>query len=40
VIDKFRDVVSEKQLQMLTVEQRKEMGDSFARQCTGLEKDI
>jgi len=27
-------------LQMLTVEQRKEMGDSFARQCIGLEKDI
>jgi len=40
VIDKFRDVVSEKQLQMLTVEQRTEMGDTFARQCTGLEKEI
>lgn len=40
VIDKFREVVSERQLQMLTVEQRTEMGDTFARQCTGLEKDI
>ena len=40
VIDKFREVVSERQLKMLTVEQRTEMGDSFARQCTGLEKDI
>lgn len=40
VIDKFREVVSERQLKMLTVEQRTEMGDTFARQCTGLEKDI
>lgn len=40
VIDKFREVVSERQLKMLTVEQRTEMGDTFARQCTGLEKEI
>lgn len=40
VIDKFRDVVSERQLKMLTVEQRTEMGDTYARQCTGLEKEI
>ena len=40
VIDKFREVVSERQLKMLTVEQRTEMGDTYARQCTGLEKEI
>lgn len=36
VIDKFRSAVTEEELKMLTVEQRTQMGEHYARICTGL----
>jgi len=36
VVDKFRAAVTEKELKMLTREQRGEMGEHFAKICTGL----
>jgi hypothetical protein len=39
VIDKFREAVTEEELKMLTVEQRGEMGEFYARVCTGISKE-
>ena len=36
VVDKFRSAVTEEELKMLTREQRGEMGEHYARICTGL----
>lgn len=36
VVDKFRAAVTEEELKMLTPEQRGEMGEHYARICTGL----
>ena len=36
VVDKFRAAVTEEELKMLTPEQRGEMGEHYAKICTGI----